>query len=396
MQICSQDGLKVLAECNNETGAISEAIYNNADTFPMPEDVYLGMDIIAHAHNYFTEYGGGLAEMPEEERRKRLVGYALPKNIAGLEEDLNKYRITYDTWFRESDLHKDGSVEKIVDMLTASGYTYELDGAIWFKSSELGDEKDRVLVRANGIPTYFVPDIAYHYNKLVTRGFDKAIDIFGADHHGYIPRMKAALTALGVDPDRLDIVIMQMVNLVKDGEKYKLSKRSGKAITLSTLLDEIPIDAARFFFNMREPGSTIDFDLGLAVKEDSQNPVYYCQYANARICSILRKMKEEGIEPRDCTEEELMLLNAPEERELIRHLSALTDEIITAAKDYDPARITRYAVTLATLFHKFYNACRVGVDDEKLRAARLYLCCRVKDVMGIILTEFKITVPESM
>ena len=396
MQICSQDGLKVLAECNNETGAISEAIYNNADTFPMPEDVYLGMDIIAHAHNYFTEYGGGLAEMPEEERRKRLVGYALPKNIAGLEEDLNKYRITYDTWFKESDLHKDGSVEKIVDMLTASGYTYELDGAIWFKSSELGDEKDRVLVRANGIPTYFVPDIAYHYNKLVTRGFDKAIDIFGADHHGYIPRMKAALTALGVDPDRLDIVIMQMVNLVKDGEKYKLSKRSGKAITLSTLLDEIPIDAARFFFNMREPGSTIDFDLGLAVKEDSQNPVYYCQYANARICSILRKMKEEGIEPRDCTEEELMLLNAPEERELIRHLSALTDEIITAAKDYDPARITRYAVTLATLFHKFYNACRVGVDDEKLRAARLYLCCRVKDVMGIILTEFKITVPESM
>ena len=183
---------------------------------------------------------------------------------------------------------------------------------------------------------------------------------------------------------------------MKDGEPVRMSKRTGNAVTLVDLLDEVPIDAARFFFNMREPGSTIDFDLGLAVKEDSQNPVYYCQYANARICSILRKMKEEGIEPRDCTEEELMLLNAPEERELIRHLSALTDEIITAAKDYDPARITRYAVTLATLFHKFYNACRVGVDDEKLRAARLYLCCRVKDVMGIILTEFKITVPESM
>ena len=256
--------------------------------------------------------------------------------------------------------------------------------------------KDDVLIRQNGNPTYFAADIAYHRNKLVDRGFDKAIDVWGADHHGHVARLKGALEAIGIDSSRLDVVLMQLVNLMKDGEPVRMSKRTGNAVTLVDLLDEVPIDAARFFFNMREPGSTIDFDLGLAVKEDSQNPVYYCQYANARICSILRKMKEEGIEPRDCTEEELMLLKAPEERELIRHLSALTDEIITAAKDYDPARITRYAVTLATLFHKFYNACRVGVDDEKLRAARLYLCCRVKDVMGIILTEFKITVPESM
>lgn len=397
MQICSQDGLKVLAECNNETGAISEAIYNNADTFPMPEDVYLGMDIIAHAHNYFTEYGGGLAEMPEDERRKRLVGYALPKNIAGLEEDLNKYRITYDTWFRESDLHKDGSVEKIVDMLTASGYTYELDGAIWFKSSELGDEKDRVLVRANGIPTYFVPDIAYHYNKLVTRGFDKAIDIFGADHHGYIPRMKAALTALGVDPDRLDIVIMQMVNLVKDGEKYKLSKRSGKAITLSTLLDEIPIDAARFFFNLREPNSHFDFDLDLAVEKSSQNPVYYVQYAHARICSLLTNLKNEGFEAASYDKKELDILDKPQETELIRHLASLPGEIDNAAKTYDPSRITKYSVELATLFHKFYDACSVkNAETEQLKKARLILCRAVLQTLRNSLAILKIDRPEKM
>ena len=302
----------------------------------------------------------------------------------------------------------------VVDKLLELGACYKAeDGAIMYRSAQYAakygtvnkkktedgteeEAKDEVLVRANGIPTYFAADIAYHYNKLATRGFAKAIDVWGADHHGHVARLKGALEAIGIDSSRLDVVLMQLVNLMKDGEPVRMSKRTGNAVTLVDLLDEVPIDAARFFFNMREPGSTIDFDLGLAVKEDSQNPVYYCQYANARICSILRKMKEEGIEPRDCTEEELMLLNAPEERELIRHLSALTDEIITAAKDYDPARITRYAVTLATLFHKFYNACRVGVDDEKLRAARLYLCCRVKDVMGIILTEFKITVPESM
>ena len=314
--------------------------------------------------------------------------------------------------YGDSVLHN-GAVDDVIKILTDNGMTYEKDGALWYKNIEMQTKllkkagktkeqidrlelKDDVLIRQNGNPTYFAADIAYHRNKLVDRGFDKAIDVWGADHHGHVARLKGALEAIGIDSSRLDVVLMQLVNLMKDGEPVRMSKRTGNAVTLVDLLDEVPIDAARFFFNMREPGSTIDFDLGLAVKEDSQNPVYYCQYANARICSILRKMKEEGIEPRDCTEEELMLLNAPEERELIRHLSALTDEIITAAKDYDPARITRYAVTLATLFHKFYNACRVGVDDEKLRAARLYLCCRVKDVMGIILTEFKITVPESM
>ena len=371
-----------------------------------------GADIKERAEEFAKQYGDSYMEKSEEQRRKALVDFALPKNIQNMKDNLAKYRIKYDTWFHESVLHN-GAVDDVIKILTDNGMTYEKDGALWYKNIEMETKllkkagktkeqidrlelKDDVLIRQNGNPTYFAADIAYHRNKLVDRGFDKAIDVWGADHHGHVARLKGALEAIGIDSSRLDVVLMQLVNLMKDGEPVRMSKRTGNAVTLVDLLDEVPIDAARFFFNMREPGSTIDFDLGLAVKEDSQNPVYYCQYANARICSILRKMKEEGIEPRDCTEEELMLLNAPEERELIRHLSALTDEIITAAKDYDPARITRYAVTLATLFHKFYNACRVGVDDEKLRAARLYLCCRVKDVMGIILTEFKITVPESM
>ncbi len=397
MQICGKHGLKILAKHNNETAAICEAIYNDTEKFPMPEDVYLGMDIIEHAHNFFMEKGVALANETEEERRKQLVEYALPKNVAGLERDLGKYRITYDTWFRESTLHNDGSVKKIVEMLTESGYTYELEGAIWFKSSELGDEKDRVLVRANGIPTYFVPDIAYHYNKLVTRGFDKAIDIFGADHHGYIQRMKAALTALGVDANRLDIVIMQMVNLVKDGEKYKLSKRSGKAITLSTLLDEIPIDAARFFFNYREPNSHFDFDLDLAVEKSSQNPVFYVQYAHARICSIIAALNVSGVMADKYTANELDVLDKPQEIELIRHLAALPTEIDSAAKAYDPSKITKYAVELATLFHKFYDACSVkNAESEELKKARLVLCRAVMQALRNALTILKIDKPEKM
>ena len=272
-----EKGQAVIKECGDDVSAICQKIYDDTDSFPMPEDVYLGMDIIEHAYKYYKENGGFTADNGRNDIKDALVKYALPKNIAGLERDLKKYRIEYDNWFRESTLHNNGAVEEIIEKLKKSGYTYEQEGALWFKSSELGDEKDRVLIRANGVVTYFVPDIAYHYNKLVTRGFDKAIDIFGADHHGYIPRMKAALQALGIDPDKLQIVIMQMVNLVRNGEKYKLSKRSGKAITLSTLLDEIPIDAARFFFNLREPDSHFDFDLDLAVEKSSQNPVYYVQ-----------------------------------------------------------------------------------------------------------------------
>lgn len=362
----------------------------------LPEDAYHGEDITVHARNFYSEVGDKYAECDSQERRDALVAYALPKNIAGLEADLGKYRIKYDKWFRESTLHNDGSVQKIIEALKEKGVTYEQDGALWFKASEFGNDKDIVLIRANGIPTYIVPDIAYHYNKLVTRGYDKAIDVLGADHHGYIPRMKAALTALGLDANRLDIVIMQMVRLVRNGETIKLSKRSGKAITLNTLLEEVPIDAARFFFNLREPNSHFDFDLELAAKQSSENPVYYVQYAHARICSIIKKAADEGIGVTTPSEEALNRLNSGEERDLISHLASLTDEIIGAAKSYDPARITHYVIELATLFHKFYNAHRVVSDDKELTEARLFLCTAVKNTIKNILVMLKVDVPESM
>ena len=362
----------------------------------MPEDAYQGADITEHAENFIKENGDAYVNANSADRRKALVDYALPKNIEGLERDLGRYRITYDKWFKESTLHNDGSVDRVIETLKAKGATYEQDGALWFKASEYGNDKDIVLVRANGLPTYIVPDIAYHYNKLVTRGYDKAIDVLGADHHGYVPRMKAALTALGLDASRLDCVIMQMVRLVREGETIKLSKRSGKAITLNTLIDEVPLDAARFFFNLREPNSHFDFDLELAAKQSSENPVYYVQYAHARICSIIRKAQEQGVELKTPTDKQLIRLNSDAERELIRHLSALTDEIIAAAKTYDPARITHYVIELATLFHKFYNAQRVMTDDEELMQARLYLCTAVKDTIKNILTMLKITTPEVM
>ena len=362
----------------------------------LPEDAYHGADITAHARNFFAQVGDKYADCDSQERRDALVAYALPKNIEGLEADLGKYRIKYDKWFKESTLHNDGSVKAIIDALKEKGVTYELDGALWFKASEFGNDKDIVLIRANGIPTYIVPDIAYHYNKLVTRGYDKAIDVLGADHHGYIPRMKAALTALGIDADRLDIVIMQMVRLVSNGETIKLSKRSGKAITLNTLLEEVPIDAARFFFNLREPNSHFDFDLELAAKQSSENPVYYVQYAHARICSIIKKAKEEGIDISNVDDSVLNRLCTDEERELISHLAGLTDEIINAAKIYDPAKITHYVIELATLFHKFYNAHRVVTDDRELTQARLYLCTAVKNTIKNILVMLKVDVPESM
>lgn len=363
----------------------------------LPEDAYHGQDIVEHAENFIKEYGDKYVNADSKERRKALVDFALPKNIAGLEKDLGRYRITYDKWFRESTLHNDGSVQRVIDALKQKGVTYEQDGALWFKASEYGNDKDIVLVRANGLPTYIVPDIAYHYNKLVTRGYDKAIDVLGADHHGYVPRMKAALTALGLDASRLDCVIMQMVRLVREGETIKLSKRSGKAITLNTLIDEVPLDAARFFFNLREPNSHFDFDLELAAKQSSENPVYYVQYAHARICSIIKKAQEQGVELKTPSDDELALLNSKEEKDLIRHLSLLTDEIVSAAKSYDPAKITHYVIELATLFHKFYNAQRVMLDDnEGLMQARLFLCKAVKDTIYNILTMLKITAPKVM
>ncbi len=389
-----------------------QQIFKGEDAVELPEDSYHGADIMERAKEFAAEYGDSYLKKSESERRAALVAFALPKNIAGLREALGKYRIQYDVWFHESELHK-GAIQEVIDILTANGKTYEKDGALWYKNIEVQTEKllaqgktqeqidklelkDDVLIRQNGNPTYFAADIAYHRNKLETRGFKKAIDVWGADHHGHVARMQGALDAIGLDGRCLDIVLMQLVNLMKDGKPVKVSKRTGNAVTLVDLLDEVPIDSARFFFNVREPGSTIDFDLGLAVSEDSQNPVYYCQYANARICSILKKLQADGVTPRTCTTAELERLTAPEEHELIRHLAALTDEIILAANNYDPAKITRYATNLATLFHKYYNACKIAVEDEALMQARLNLCLAVRSVMVNLLTAFKISAPESM
>lgn len=366
------------------------------DDIEMPEEAYLGQDIVDHAKAFAAKVGDRYVNAPSDERRKALVDYALPLNVEGLERDLGTYRIRYDRWFRESTLHENGEARNVVRLLTERGFTYEKDGAVWFKATEFGADKDFVLVRSNGLLTYVVPDIAYHYNKLVTRGFDRAIDVLGADHHGYVPRLKAALQALGVDPTRLQVVLMQMVRLIRDGEVVKASKRSGKAITLVTLLEEIPIDAARFYFNLREANSQLDFDLDLAVEQSSSNPVYYVQYAHARICSIFRNLEAEGVSPRDCTPDELEMLSTPEERELIRFLAAYPDEIVTAARELDPSRITRYALDLAGLFHKFYNACRVKGEAEPLMQARLSLCAAARTVLKNALSLLKIDAPESM
>lgn len=393
MQIADGNKSDVIASYGDDD--VCRKIFEDEENFPMPEDVYKGVDIIEHAYNFYKINGDKFVNADEESRKSALVEYALPLNIDGLEKDLAKYRIVYDTWFRESSLHKSGAVKQIVDMLTEKGQTYEKDGAIWFKASDFGDDQDRVLVRANGIPTYFVPDIAYHYNKLVTRGFDKAIDILGADHHGYIARMKAALTALGVDASKLDIVIMQMVMLVRNGETVKLSKRSGKAITLSTLLDEIPIDAARFFFNLRDPNTHLEFDLELAIEESSNNPVFYVQYAHARICSILRRMEEEGTGYSNIPVSELNF-NHPAELALIRHIAALPNCINEAAKDYNPSKITKYLCDLAQLFHKFYDNCKIKGEEENILQSRLSLCVATKTVFKNLLDLLKVDAPEKM
>lgn len=366
------------------------------DGIEMPEDSYHGEDIIAHAKAFAEIHGDSYIGKTEKERRDALTAFALPKNIENLKVDLEKYRIKYDTWFKESSLHESGATAEVIERLKQSGHTYTLEDALWFKATDYGCDKDFVLVRANGVPTYIVPDIAYHYNKLCVRGFDRAIDILGADHHGYVPRLKAALKCMGAPDDRLDVVIMQMVRLVRDGEVIKASKRSGKAITLVTLLDEVPIDAARFFFNLREPNSHFDFDLDLAVSESNNNPVFYVQYAHARICSIIRNLSAEGVKVDAENADSLLLLTAPEERELILYLSSLTDEIISAAKTYDPARITHYVTELATRFHKFYAACRVKTEDKELTNARLLLTTATGIAIRNVLKLLKITAPEKM
>ncbi|WP_040196445.1 arginine--tRNA ligase [Candidatus Soleaferrea massiliensis] len=371
-------------------------LFKGEENVAFPEDGYHGEDIKVRAKEYADLHGDALLDKPSEERCRALIEYALPKNVEKLKTDLESYRILYDVWFMESTLHQEKVVDKIVCILSSKDLTYEKDGALWYQATAFGSEKDEVLIRANGNPTYFAADIAYHYNKFAVRGFDRVINVWGADHHGHVARLKGAMDAIGLDGSKLDILLMQLVKLMRDGEVVKVSKRTGKSITLSDLLEEIPIDAARFFFNLREPNSHLDFDLDLAVEESSQNPVYYVQYAHARICSIFKKLDAEGIKLRDCTGGELLRLTAPEERELIRHLALYTNEIIDAAKAYDPARMTRYAIELATLFHKFYNACRVMGEDEGLMQARLNLCVAARTVLHNVLTLLKVDAPQSM
>ena len=402
--------------------------YCGEEAYPLPAECYQGGDIKVLAGEFAElngdKYVAACKGMDEETLfeseafaalKDALVAYALPKNIAALKRDLGKYRIDYDVWFHESTLHESGAVMAVVDKLLELGACYKAeDGAIMYRSAQYaskygvvnrkkdenadGEEeaKDEVLVRANGIPTYFAADIAYHYNKLAVRGFDRAIDIWGADHHGHVARMKGAMDAVGLDGTRLDVVLMQMVNLMRDGKPVRMSKRTGKAITLTDLLDEVPIDSARFFFNQRESSSTLDFDLDLAVRNDSENPVYYVQYAHARICSVLKKLEAAGVTFEGADALDASLLTDPSEQALLRLLSAFPAEIAAAAEKYDPARITRYVIDIATAFHRFYNACRILEADPAVRQCRMALCLAVRSVIRNVLTMFKVTVPESM
>ncbi len=366
------------------------------DAVPFPEDGYQGEDIRQRAREFYEANGAGWADKPEAELEAALVGDALPKNIQEIQDDLAKYRIRYDVWFSESSLHQSGAVQRVIAQLAARGETYTQDGAVWYRATLHGAEKDEVLVRANGHPTYFAADIAYHVNKF-ERGFTQLIDAWGADHHGHVARMKGAMDAVGQRGEALDIVLFQFVNLVQGGQPVRMSKRTGKAITLTNLLDEVPIDSARFFFNLREPGSTIEFDLDLAVAEDSDNPVYYVQYAHARICSIFRNLAAEGIALQHRTAfAHLGLLAAPEERQLIRQLAAFPGEITAAAQNRNPARITRWLIDTATGFHKFYTACRIKGEDAGLLQARLALAGAAQTALANGLGMLKIGAPPSM
>ncbi len=366
------------------------------DAIEFPEDGYHGDDIKAHAKAFIEINGDKHLNVSEEERKAALIEYALEKNVTALREDLEKYRIFYDVWFRESKLHNDGEVMSTIKKLTDNGYTYEEDGAVWLNCEKMGLEKNEVLVRQNGIPTYFAADIAYHINKLSTRGYDWAINVWGTDHHGHVARMKNALSAVGIEPDRLDVVLMQLVRLTQNGEVVRMSKRTGKAITLSDLLEDISVDAARFFFNMRSAGSHLDFDLTLAAEQSNDNPVYYVQYAHARICSILRLLKEEGVEVKPYADINTSLLTDEAELTLLKKLTDLPEEIRFAAENLEPARITRYVMELATDFHSFYNSCRVKGEADDLMAARLKLIDSVRIVINGILKMLKISAPEKM
>jgi len=366
------------------------------DAIGFPEDGYQGEDIIDHMKNYINEYGDGLLSAEPAERRKALVDYALPKNLERIRKGLETYGIKYDVWFSEQSLYDSGELDDTLNYLRGKNLTYEKDGAEWFKATEFGAEKDEVIVRNNGLPTYFASDIAYHRNKFLKRGFDWVINLLGADHHGHVARMKAAVEALGVDLSKFDIIIFQLVRLFKDGEVARMSKRTGRAISLDDLLEEVGRDAARFIFNTKASGSHLDFDMDLAVKQSNENPVYYVQYAHARICSMLRLLESEGITVPAVEEVELTRLSAPEELELIKKLAEYPDEIRISAQTLEPSRLTRYVTDVASLFHGFYNACRVKGEEEGLMKARLLLVASTKTVIRNVLDILSISAPEKM
>ena len=383
------------------------------DAIAFPEDAYHGDDIRELARAFREKNGDGWLDKPESERRAAMAGFGLEHNLPRMKSDLERYKIHYDRWFLESELHAAGEVEAAAAELTRRGYTYEKDGALWMATSRIMAEKllasgktqeeidrqelkDDVLRRANGFYTYFAADIAYHRNKLEKRGFDTAIDIWGADHHGHVARLKAALDALGLDGEhRLDVVLMQLVRLMRDGEVVRMSKRTGKAISLSDLLDEVPVDAARYFFNSR-PDSQMDFDLGLAIRQDSENPVYYVQYAHARICTLIANLAEAGLCAAGAGEADAAVLSGEHERELIKQLAGLPEEIRLAARDYNPSRVNAYVTELAARFHRFYNACRIKDEAASCACGHLLLCRCVQRVIENCLTIIGVTAPEHM
>ncbi|TZE82881.1 arginine--tRNA ligase [Calorimonas adulescens] len=362
----------------------------------VPEDGYHGEDLVDLMREYIEEKGESALALSSEDRQRVLREWALEKNINRMHEDLEAYGIHYDVWFRESSLYESGEVDTVISELKANGYTYDKDGALWFKATEFGADKDDVLVRANGIPTYFASDIAYHRNKFVERGFDRVIDIWGADHAGHVGRMKAAMKALGIEPDRLTVILMQLVRLKMGGEFARMSKRKGNMVTLRDLVDAVGRDAVRFLFNMRSSDSQFEFDMDLAIRESSENPVFYAQYAHARICSILRNAESIGITVPDIDDVDLYHLNKDEEFSLMEKLASYPEEIGQAALRLEPYRLTHYALDLATLFHSFYTVCRVIGEEEGVMKARLVLIDSTRKVLANALAVLGVSAPEKM
>ncbi len=361
----------------------------------MPEDGYHGADIKGFAKELVAEKGEALLSMSSEERTAFLRTYGLEKELAKIKRDLSRFRVHFDEWFSETSLYENGQVEVALSELKARGEVYELDEATWLRTTDYGDDKDRVLVKNDGTYTYLTPDIAYHRNKY-SRGFDQMINIWGADHHGYIPRVKAAMDSLGYDSGKLTVLIAQMVSLFQDGEKVKMSKRTGKAVTMIDLMDEVGVDAIRYFFTMRSMDSHLDFDMDLAISTSNENPVFYVQYAHARICSIFRQAEEQNITLLALSDIDLTKLNHEREYELLRKIGELPEEIAAAADNYAPHRMVRYVYELSSMLHSYYKAERVITEDGMQTQARLALLGAVRVVIVNVLKMIGVTAPEKM